>query len=231
MASATEYMTPMNKTEPQHGRKGLSLGYRLLLSLILSMGLLVTLLLVVAGQKFERLEESLGSERNHAELERLREEWKRNPDYQPLPIAGQQVWLDDDPAMPDYLRGLESGFDGEIEQGKHSYSVLIAQLAGHKITLASESGHIEEAEDEIGQFLTASWLILMLTIIAISYLLVRHLIRPVDRFAEQIDGLDPSDRCITLKPEGSSPEVIRMTRAFNRYLAKMDEYGVRGWMR
>ena len=217
-------MPPMKKTDPQPRRKGLSLGYRLFLSLILSMGLLVTLLLMVAGQKFERLEESLGSERNHAELQRLREEWQRNPEYLPLSVAGQRVWLDDDPEIPDYLRNLEPGFDDEIDRGKHSYSVLVARLAGHKVTLASESEHIEEAEDEIGQFLTASWIILMLTIVAISYLLVRHLIRPVDRFAEQIDGLDPSARGITLKPEGSSPEVIRMTRAFNRYLAKMDEY-------
>ncbi len=213
-------MIPMQKPADPHRRKGLSLGYRLFLSLILSMGLLVTLLLIVSGQKFERLEKSLGSERNHAELERLREEWKRNPGYRPLSVAGQRIWLDDDPTMPGYLRGLDPGFDDEIR----SYSVLVAQLAGHKITLASESEHIEEAEEEIGRFLRASWIILMLTIIAISYLLVRHLIRPIDRFAEQVDRLDPSARGITLRPEGSSPEVIRMTRAFNRYLAKMDEY-------
>ena len=229
MASVTASTIRMQPTTEYSGhnpsrRLRLSLGYRLFLSLILSMGLLVTLLLVAAGQKFERLERALGSERNHAELQLLKEEWQRNPEYQPLSVAGQRIWLDDDPSVPAYLRNLEPGFDGVIEQGDHLYAVLVEQLDGHRIIIASESQHIEEAEEEIGRFLRASWIILMLTIAAISYLLVRHLIRPVARFANQIDQLAPSIRGINLHPEGSSPEVNRMTRAFNRYLGKMDEY-------
>ena len=213
-------------TDPGQARKRLrlSLGYRLFLSLIVSMGLLVTLLLFAAANEFEELEKALGSERNHAELALLHEEWRRNPGYLPLSVAGQRIWLDDDPAMPEFLRDLEPGFDDEIEKDGRSYTVLVAELDGHRITIASESEHIEEAEEEIAAFLQASWMLMMLAIAGIGYLLVRHLIRPIARFADQIDRLDPSVRGAHLSPSGSSPEVERMTRAFNRYLSKMDEY-------
>jgi signal transduction histidine kinase len=212
---------------PPTTRRGgfrLSLGYRLFLSLIISMGLLVTLLLLAASREFEELEKALGSERNHAELALLHEEWQRNPGYLPISVAGQQVWLDDDPSIPGFLKDLPRGFDDEIEHNGRSYSVLVAELDGHRITIASESEHIEEAEDEIGRFLQASWILLMLAIAGIGWLLVRHLIRPISEFADKIDRLDPSERGVQLELSGSSPEIDRMARAFNRYLSKMDEY-------
>ncbi len=208
-------------TEP--GRR-LTLGYRLFLWLIISMGLLVTLLLLVAAQKFEQMETALGSERNHAQEALLLQEWKRNPNYRPLSVAGQRIWVDDDPEIPAALRGLAPGFEGELKIDGRSHSVLVADIDGHRVTMASESRRIEQAEEEIGHFLRASWILMMLAIAGIGYLLVRHLIRPIARFADQIDRLDPSERGAHLEPGSSSPEVMRMTRAFNRYLNKMDEY-------
>ncbi len=203
----------------------LSPSYRLFLSLIVGMGLLITLLLLAAANEFEELESDIARERGKAELARLKAEWQRNPDYRPPEVPGLRIWVDTPVSnLPEPLRALKPGFRDEIEQDGRSYSVTVADADGHRIIIESESEEIEDAEEEIGAFLQGSWIVLMIAIIALSWLIIRHLIRPVARFAEQIDRIDPSDRGITLDIGSSSPEIERMARAFNRYQQKMDEY-------
>ncbi len=203
----------------------LSLSYRLFLSLIIGMGLLITLLLLAAANEFEELESDIARERGKAELARLKAEWQRNPDYRPPEVPGLRIWIDTPVSdLPEPLRALKPGFRDEIEHDGRSYSVTVVDADGHRIIIESESEEIEDAEEEIGAFLQGSWVVLMMAIIALSWLIIRHLIRPVARFAEQIDRIDPSDRGITLEINSSSPEIERMTRAFNRYQQKMDEY-------
>ena len=204
------------------GNKNLS--YRIIVAIMLAMSLLVSLLILVLLYSIDRLEHDLLENQNNVELQRLHEEFKHNPDYQLPQTAKLRIYMEGQNDPPAYISQLPLGYHSEVSVDDATYFVLVDRVNQRKVYLVNDISAFETSETRMGWIIALSWLILMALIFAVSFLLSRQLLKPISDFAEEIDSLRPEQRGLKLSGKYHGLEIAKITRAFDQYLSKLDEY-------
>jgi signal transduction histidine kinase len=207
-------------------REHKNLSYKIISGIMLAMGILVTLLMLVFYYSSNFLESKLLENRNLAELQRLIHELSKNPDYELPQTTALKIYQsgDDKGPVPTYFEKLPDGFHGEVDIDEDTYFVLVSELNGRLIYIASDISSFENVENMTEIITISSWLIMMALIFAISYLLSRYLVKPISDFAEEIDQLTPGHGELKFSGRYHGLEIEKITRSFDRYLKKQDEY-------
>lgn len=203
-----------------------NLSYRIIVGMMLAMGLLISLVMMVFLLGNIALEHDLMENQNRVELQRLKNEFNQNPDYHLPQTAKLRIYMEDadSSALPAYLRELPIGFNDEIETGDFTYFVLVSQFNDRYIYIVNDISEFEKTENAFGQLILISWIILMVLIFAVSYLLTRHLLKPISDFADEIGQLQPQQRGLKLSGKYHGLEIEKITHAFDQYMGKLDEY-------
>jgi signal transduction histidine kinase len=214
----------MTASNPLQNKKNLS--YKIIFSIMLTMSLLVTLLILVFSYSNSLLEQELLEKQNLSELERLKQEFVRDPLYQLPQTAKLRIYQPnrDNTELPLYLQSLPRGYNDELSTEEKTYFVLVSDLNEKPIYIVSDISEFENSEKTFETIIFISWAILLALIFAVSYLLTRYLLKPISDFADEIDRLRPEQRGLKLSGNYQGLEIGKITRSFDRYLNQLDEY-------
>ena len=206
------------------GRKNLS--YKIISSIMLAMSLLISAMIMVFAYSVNVLEHELMQKHIFAELELVKKELSKNPDYSLPQTANLQVYKPDahDPYLPGFLRGLPADFHEEISTNGSTYFVLVTKFNDEPLYIVNDISEFEQSENTFWIIIIVSWCILMALIFAISYLLSHSLLKPISDFSDEIGQLQPQQRGLNLSGKYHGLEIEKITRAFDQYLKNLDEY-------
>lgn len=203
-----------------------NLSYKIIFAIMLAMSLLVSLMIIIFAYSNNVLEDKLLVNQNLAELERLKKEFNRNPDYELPQTAKLRFYLplNEDDVLPEYLQSLPIGYNDEVNVESYSYFVSVGEMSGRPVYIVSDISEFERSERIFETIIVWSWAILIALIFSVSYLLSRYLLKPISDFADEIEQLKPQQRGLTLSGKYQGLEIEKMARSFDRFLNKMDEY-------
>ena len=172
------------------------------------------------------LERELLGNQNAAELTRLIKEFKRNPEYQLPQTAKLRFYLTNggNAGLPEFLHDLPVGFNDELVHENAAYFVLISKFNDQVIYIINDISEFEATEQALNKIFIVSWIIFIVMMFAVSYLLSRYLLKPISDFADEIESLKPEQRGLKLSGKYSGLEIEKITRAFDKYLIKLDEH-------
>lgn len=206
------------------GSKNLS--YKIISSIMLAMSLLISAMVIVFAYSVNVLEHELMQKHIFAELELVKKELSKNPDYILPRTANLQVYKPDshDPGLPGFLRGLPIDFHEEISTNGSTYFVLVTTFNDAPLYIVNDISEFEQSENTFWIIIIVSWCILMALIFAVSYLLSHYLLKPISDFSDEIGQLQPQQRGLKLSGKYHGLEIEKITHAFDQYLKKLDEY-------
>lgn len=211
---------------PEKRNVSKNLSYKIITGIMLAMGLLISLLIMVFAYSVNVLEHTLMEKRIFAELELIKKELSNNPDYVLPQTANMQAYKPDlqNPFLPPFLSDLPVGFSDEISTSDASYFVLVGETNNELIYIINDISEFEESENTFWIIVIVSWCILMTLIFVVSYLLIHYLLKPISDFSNEISRLQPEQRGLKLSGRYQGLEIQKITRAFDQYLKKLDEY-------
>lgn len=193
---------------------------------MLTMGLLISLLIAVFAYSVNALEHTLMEKHIFAELDLIKKEMRKDSDYILPQTATLHVYKPDviQPYLPGFLRGLPVGFHDEVSSEGSSYFVLVGEVNKEVIYLVNDISEFERSEDTFWIIIIVSWCILMALIFVVTYLLIHYFLKPISDFSDEIVQLQPQQRGLKLSGKYHGLEIQKITRSFDQYLNKLDEY-------
>ncbi|WP_353254215.1 HAMP domain-containing sensor histidine kinase [Salinisphaera sp. PC39] len=206
-----------------------SLQFRVAAAMIVIVGGVCSMFAVAVLIASDRLEDRLLEEITEHEADEFVTAWKVGSEEPPdtyVPSAYVRTVLAPgpaDPAVPDALRGLAPGHHDDIAWGDDIYHVYVRNPDGSRLYLAYEMTALERRET-VFQWLIWSGVALALALATLAgALAARPTLAPIARLAARVRGLPAEARGLRLAPEFDTPETIAIARAFDRYLARLDD--------
>lgn len=203
-----------------------NLSYKIIVGMMLGMGLLISIVLLILLFSIKQQETQLLRKQNSDEIERVILEIESAPEKEIAQTANLKIYRAsvDRERIPQYLKDLPVGFDDEIESDEYTHFVTITRTDNDILYVVNNISDFERSERELMQTIVITWLVLMALIFLVSYLLSRNLLKPISDFSNFIEKLEPDQRGLALSGQYRGLEMEKITRAFDRYLERMDEY-------
>jgi signal transduction histidine kinase len=216
----------MTQPRPDDLTGSKNLSYKIIAGIMLAMGLLISLLIIVFAYSVNTLEHTLMEKHIFAELELVKKELSKDADYTLPQTATLQVYKPhtSQPFIPEYLDGLGIGFNDEVSANGATYFVLVGEVSGDPIYIVNDISEFEQSENTFWIIVIGSWCILMSLIFVVSYVLIRYLLKPISDFSDEVGKLQPQQRGLKLSDKYHGLEIQKITRSFDQYLNKLDEY-------
>lgn len=203
-----------------------NLSYKIIVGMMLGMGLLISIVLLILLFSIKQQETQLLRKQNSDEIERVLLEIQSFPDKELAQTANLKIYRDsvDRENIPPYLTELPVGFDDEVESDDYTHFVTITRTENDILYIVNDISDFEKSERELMHTVIMTWIVLMALIFIVSYLLSRNLLKPISDFSDIIEKLEPGQRGLALSGQYRGLEMEKITRAFDRYLERMDEY-------
>lgn len=126
--------------------------------------------------------------------------------------------------IPAAIRNLPPGVYHAVEWQGNVYQVAVRDMRDDRIFMTMDISSFEAQEHKLLAILIGSAAITPLLAVVLGLWLLRRLINPVGRLADEVARLNPKQRNKRLSSDFQGYEVERIAKAFDRYLENMDEF-------
>jgi signal transduction histidine kinase len=126
--------------------------------------------------------------------------------------------------VPEAIQHLQPGAYHAVEWQDKVYQVAIRDMQNDRIFMALDISSFEAQEHKLLAILIGSATITPLLAITFGLWLLRRIINPVGRLADEVARLNPRQRNKRLSSDFRGYEVERIAEAFDRYLENMDAF-------
>jgi signal transduction histidine kinase len=126
--------------------------------------------------------------------------------------------------IPEAIKNLAPGIYHAIEWQDKVYQIAIRDMQNDRIYMALDISSFEAQENKLLAILIGSATITPLLAITFGLWLLRRIINPVGRLANEVARLNPRQRNKRLSSDFRGYEVERIAEAFDRYLENMDAF-------
>jgi signal transduction histidine kinase len=204
-----------------------SLRFRITLTLFLFVSLSSSLFALATYVVNEYQEEQVLDDTMQEEFEEYERALRQNPQHLPPSSSILHSFLTEPGevrTLPPQLWGLGLGTHHDIGMNGRNYHVLVREIGGRRLYLSYDITRIEQRENIYTSVLIVGVLVESLLALWAGYLLSRHLIAPVTDLANRVSHLDPVQRSVSLAQEFADSEVGIIANAFDRFLARLDQF-------
>ena len=126
--------------------------------------------------------------------------------------------------IPNAIKNLPPGTYHSVEWQNGLHHVAIRDMPNDRIYMALDISDYETQERKLHTILIGSAALTPLFAIMLGLWLLRKIINPVGKLADEVAGLNPKQRHKRLSLDFKGYEVERIAKAFDRYLENMDEF-------
>lgn len=203
-----------------------SLSLRITVVAVLYMFLLSLAVVFHGNRVNERAEGLLWEALLETELQRYQTRRAEDPDYRWHGERGVVLFgTDDSRPLPAALAQRGTGMHDEIRLDGARYAVLIVNEGGRRIAIGYDITRFEDEERHLSTVMIGSALGGMLLASVLIALVLRRMVRPLQRMADDIAHLQPDDPAqrVHARP-GDSRELQVIATALNGYLQRNERY-------
>lgn len=125
---------------------------------------------------------------------------------------------------PPELQQLPPGSHHSVRIGPYYYQVEIDQHDGAPVALSYDITEWEQQEHALFEGLAWSMGVLLLVALLMGWQASRAILAPVRALTRRLAAIDPGQRKVRIGPEFQGSEIGQIARAFDQYLARLDNF-------
>lgn len=125
---------------------------------------------------------------------------------------------------PAELRRLAPGSHHSVHIGDQYFQVEIDEHEGAPVALLYDITEWELQEDALFRSLAWSMALLLAVALLMGWQASRAILAPVRALTQRLAAIDPRQRGVRITPEFQSDEISQIARAFDQYLARLDQF-------